>query len=58
MVRKTITTEVRGRQCGEVYDDKELLEKVFETTVITRIVLCYGDYVNSIAVRTPRLHHG
>lgn len=51
MVRKTITTEVRGRQCGTAYDDKKLL-KDQETSVLERIVLCHDEYVNSLAVST------
>lgn len=49
MARKTITTEIRGKQRGTAYDDRKLL-KDLETSVIERIVLTYDEHVNSLAV--------
>lgn len=50
MVRKMITTETRGKQCGTVFDDRERLKEDLERVVIQRIVLTYSDYINSLAV--------
>lgn len=51
MVRKTITTEIRGGKYGGSYDDKTFL-KDLETSILERIVLTHGDYVYSLAVST------
>lgn len=54
MVRQTVTTEIRGSAVGTSFNDVSAITNL-ETTVIERIVIAHGDYVNSLTVRTIKI---
>lgn len=49
MVRKTVTTDIRGKQCGKPFNDKSFLG-CLETGFISRISITHSAYVNSLTV--------
>lgn len=57
MVRKTVSTEVRGGVYGTSFDDRPSI-KDLETIVIQRIVITHSAQVNSLTVSITILKDG